>query len=240
MDIAAALCWYDEPPETLRRVVASVAPIVSCIVAMDGAWEGFPHDSHLSPIEQSQALREACAEHSLDLHEVPVQDTLRSQSYKRSLLYQEACKRAKWVLVIDADEHLSIVNLPHLRSRLTFVARSKASDAMTMRVSTPGVDGSKGGGLTATAPSGTRWQPRLFRSNPSIAVGPYSHRTLSVGNAIIQCGSVEDLELYEDAIPARIERARGVSIINSTHSRDAQRIAAKRAYGKARHERGID
>ncbi len=243
MRIVAALCWYDEPAATLQRVIASVAPLVSCVVAMDGAWQGFPHNDPLSSPRQAKALRDACEANSLDLVDVSIGATLPSQAFKRSFLYREASERADWVLVIDADEQLVVENVMRLRRQLSRLARRRL-DAMNVLVSTPGPAPGRrrraGGGLTATAPTGDRWQPRLLRADTSIMVGPHSHRTLSTNDVLIQRGNLEDADLHLGKRSARIERVQGVAIVNNTHSRSTRRIAAKRAYGKARHIRGVD
>ncbi len=237
MSIAAAICWYDEPADTLQRVVASVAPLVSCVVAFDGAWLGFPHDEPHSHPRQLQALRDAARFHSLSFIDTDLGEPWISQAMKRTALYQAASEHADWILVIDADEQLEIIHPAVMRQSLARI-KSKAN-AMSVRVMTPG---SKrlGGGLTATAPGGSRWQPRLLRADPSIKVGPHSHRTLVTDDVLIQCGGEQDAELHADRRLAHVDKFQGMTIINHTHSRDAERIASKQAYGKARAVRGID
>lgn len=233
MRIAAAICWYDEPIEHLRRVVASVAPLVDCIVAFDGRWESFPADRYWVP--QVDDMREIVPPGSF----VAGRDEWESQAVKRTALYRSAASRADWVLVIDADEELLIDDVSGLRSRLARLDRAKRPDAVNVRVVTPGGRGG-GGGDTATAPHGVRWQRRLLRADPSITVGPHSHRTLTTDDAVIQMENDDDRALHISRRAGRTATIHGASIINRTHSRSAERIAAKRAYGKARAERGID
>lgn len=240
MRIAAAVCWYDEPAEHLHRLVASVSPLVDCIVAYDGPWQGFPHDSPCSPTEQHDALHSA-----IDGAGIP--DALMassaaawpSQAEKRTALYQAAAERADWVLVIDADEQLASPLTPtEIRRRIAMIDRRYSPDAINVRVATPGIG--KGGPQAAQAPGGVRYQPRLLRSDAFLECGPHSHRTLTNERAIIQCEHPTDAAIHDDKIAGRSVTLSGVSIVNRTHDRSAERIAAKRAYAEARSQRGID
>lgn len=211
MRIVAAICWYDEPIEILERVRESVAPLVDRIVELDGAWQGFPAAHH----------------------------QWKSQAEKRTALYQKASVDADWVLVIDADEELLIDCVSGFRAGLARLDRVSKPDAVNIRVATPGPRNG-GGGDTATAPHGVRWQRRLLRADPSLTVGPHSHRTIVTDEAVILMESDADRALHLHRRAGRIATIHGASIVNRTHSRSAERIAAKRAYGKARAERGID
>ncbi len=211
MRIVAAICHYDETDEAMQRVLASVAPIVTQVVALDGAWLGFPADRH----------------------------EWQSQAAKRTALYREASIDADWVLVIDADEEIVIEDPSRLRTQLEKIGSRKGADAVRIRVATPGPV-KAGGHDTATAPQGVRWQPRLLRADTSLTVGPHSHRTIVTDEAVIQMENDDDRALYVSRRAGRIATIHGASIVNRTHSRGAERIAAKQAYGKARAERGID
>jgi hypothetical protein len=231
--IAAAICWYDEPIEHLRRVVESVSPLVDCIVAFDGRWESFPADRYWVP--QVDDMREIVPHGSF----VAGRDEWESQAAKRTALYRAAAARADWVLVIDADEELHVDDVSSFRNQLARIDLAKRPDAIRMRVATPGPRGA-GGSDTATAPHGVRWQPRLLRADASLMVGPCSHRTLSTDECMIQSDGGPDHASFVSRRAGRTATIHGASIINRTHSRSAERIAAKRAYGKARAERGID
>lgn len=239
MRIVAAICWYDEPIESLRRVVASVAPLVSAVAAFDGRWQSFPPDRYWVP--QEEDMRAILHEHGVpdDSGSVDGRDVWASQAAKRTRLYREASMLAEWVLVIDADEVLHIDCVSAFRERLSMIDRSKSTDALLMRVATPGPR-EAGGRDTATAPHGVRWQPRLLRADTSLTVGPHSHRTIVTDDAVIQMENAGDRALYVSRRAGRIATIHGASIVNRTHSRSAERIRAKRAYGKARAERGID
>ena len=238
MRIAAAICWYDEPIEHLERVVASVAPLVDTIVAFDGRWEGFPPDRYWVP--QVEDMLGVMFDHgAIGRVACTPRPAWESQATKRTALYRAASELSDWVLVIDADEHLLIDDVSGLRSRLARLDRANRPDAVNVRVATPGGRGN-GGGDTATAPHGVRWQRRLLRADPSLSVGPHSHRTITTDECVIQMENDADRALYVSRRAGRIATIHGVSIVNGTHGRSAERIAAKRAYGKARAERGID
>lgn len=237
MRIAAAICWYDEPREHLERVVASVAPVVDRIVAFDGRWESFPPDRYWIP--QGLTMRDILSSLPIDtLVACAPSRPWPSQAAKRTALYRAASEHADWVLVIDADEEIRVDCVPSMRQQLARIDRQWMPDAINMRVATPGIG--KGGRDSATAPGGVRWQPRLLRADVSLTVGPHSHRTLTTDEAVIQCENVDDDALHVSRRAGRFATIRGASIINRTHDRSAERIAAKQAYGKARAERGID
>lgn len=240
MRIAATLCWYDEPPEYLRRIVASIAPFVDCVVAFDGAWRGFPNGrAHSSP-DQVQALRDIAAEYSLELRESSFGKVWHSQTAKRTALYRAASVDADWILTLDADEEARIDDVSKLRRELSRIDREIRADAVQMRVATaPGRSGSGGRG-TATAAPGVRWQPRLLRADPTLTVGPRSHRTITTDLVVIQRDRGDDPDHHHEKGKSRRATIHGISIINRTHDRSAERTAAKYAYGKARDLRGID
>lgn len=238
MRIAAAICWYDEPLPALRRVVASVAPLVDTIVAFDGRWESFPPDRYWIPQAEDMAaiIDDHGIEQSIGGRRV---GAWPSQSAKRTALYRAASTAADWILVIDADEELMLDDVSAFREHLARVDRSKRPDAVNMRVATPGPRDA-GGRDTATAPHGVRWQPRLLRADPSLTVGPHSHRTITTDDCVVQIENDDDRALHVSRRAGRIATIHGASIVNRTHSRSAERTAAKLAYGKARAERGID
>jgi hypothetical protein len=238
MRIAAAICWYDEPLEHLRRVVASVAPLVDRIVAFDGRWESFPPDRYWVPQHDDMAAILGALPIDTLVHAAPRQPW-PSQAAKRTALYRAASVDADWVLVIDADEALTADCVSRLRTQLAKIGSRAGADAVKLRVVTPGAHGS-GGHDTATAPQGVRYQPRLLRADTSLSVGPHSHRTITTDDAVIQMENEADRALHVSRRAGRIATIHGVSIVNGTHSRSAERIAAKQAYGKARAERGID
>lgn len=104
-EITAALCWYDEQPEHLDRLVRSLEGVCSRLVAVDGRWLHYPATAEDSPGEQRAALANAVDKAGLGLSYFTSGGVgWADQVTKRSFLMQQACRYGDWVLVIDADE----------------------------------------------------------------------------------------------------------------------------------------
>ena len=106
MIVTAAICWYNESPEDLRRCVRACTVIADRVVALDGAYARWPGGKAKSPPEQAQAIRDAAAEVGL---EAIVQTPTRlwvGQVEKRSALIALAAEGSDWVQVVDADHVL--------------------------------------------------------------------------------------------------------------------------------------
>ena len=100
------LCWFDERPGLLADVVASWAPVVDVVVAVDGPFAEYPTSLRRSPPEQLVALRRACAESGMALRSWVLPG--RSQVQKRSFALEVArwsCPDG-WLLSLDSDEAL--------------------------------------------------------------------------------------------------------------------------------------
>lgn len=105
--IAAALAFFDEPDEFLDRCVRSLAGLVDEIVALDGAWDLFPADDYLSPMESIRVLNRARVD--CELSGIPIRPSkpFESQVEKRAELMRIASMSSDWILVIDADEYVA-------------------------------------------------------------------------------------------------------------------------------------
>lgn len=123
MKVTAVLAWFDESPETLDRCVRSLAGVADRLVALDGPWEHFPHESASSPRVQHDAIMSAAA--SLESVTVmPSNRPWRSQVAKRAALLELArIVGSDWLLVIDADEHVERCDGGLLRERLASTGR---------------------------------------------------------------------------------------------------------------------
>lgn len=220
--IAAALCWYDEDPRILRRLVRSLAGNVDILVTLDGPYLDYPA-GRVSPLEQGAAIQQD-ARLAMLPHDsmIPVADT---QTGKRTHLYQHAAMQADWILIIDADEELRVTDPRELRRRLD------GFDAATVLVQT--------GAACAV-------HPRLIRSMDAITCGPEYHGMLSATGEDGRRVCIRDrreLIMGEHPRPRRareVDVSDLVTIINHTDDRPEPRIAAKREYVKRRRAAGRD
>lgn len=102
MRIVGLLAWYDEDPVWLREAVASALGLCDEVVALDGAYKGFPGRSSRSSADQFDAIREAGG------HPYPIGTWLGcwiNQMEKRTELFELGREHdADWFLVFDADD----------------------------------------------------------------------------------------------------------------------------------------
>lgn len=106
MKLVAALAWYWESPEFLTRCVQSLAGAVDHLVALDGPWEGFPHELPCSNPAEYAAIIETANEVDLGLT-ISKPGSARvwpSQVAKRDALMKIAGELGDWIFVIDGDE----------------------------------------------------------------------------------------------------------------------------------------
>ncbi len=159
MKIVAALCWYDEEPAALERLVLSLEGIADVLVAADGPfllYGGQPKSSS----EQADALRFAAARIGIRMEELAPR-VWSTQVAKRKLLttwasttrYVERDEES-WMLVVDADEYVLRADPDELRARLAATERDVAY--------VYGEDTGRRGELG-------RWR-RLFRCRPELTV----------------------------------------------------------------------
>jgi hypothetical protein len=116
MRIIGLISWYDEKPEWLAAAVASMAPFVDHVVAVDGAYMAFPGGKARSPAGQAEAVREAARACKLGVtvHE-PQERWGGGEVQKRSFLFRlaETVSRDEndWYFVLDADELVTDVGV---------------------------------------------------------------------------------------------------------------------------------
>jgi hypothetical protein len=105
MRIHALCSWYQENPEHLSEMVASVAPLVDSVVAVDGPYPLYPHNGETSSDAEYEALRSACEAHGLECHlyspgALPEVD-------KRAFMFEAALSvstpHEDWFLIMDGD-----------------------------------------------------------------------------------------------------------------------------------------
>jgi hypothetical protein len=104
--VTAALAWFDEDPADLHQFVRALDGAVDRLVAVDGAYARYPHESHLSDDEEVVALERACAEIGLPLELHRPKAPWRGQVEKRTFLIQAAAKNSDWIFTLDADHIL--------------------------------------------------------------------------------------------------------------------------------------
>lgn len=129
MTIAAVLVWFDETTETLDRCITSLAGVADRIVALDGPWHPFPHETCASDRDQHDAIRDAAAATGAfeSVTVMPARRPWRSQVAKRAAALELArIVGSDWLLVIDADEHVERCDPDELRRRLAATRRDVA------------------------------------------------------------------------------------------------------------------
>lgn len=115
MKVVALLVWYDEPAELLTETVASWAELADGLVALDGAFVGYPDGKPRSPDEQAEAIKDAATDVALE-HVVyrPLElwqgghPEKRTQAIRMAEEFFDATED-DWLFVIDADEELEHV-----------------------------------------------------------------------------------------------------------------------------------
>jgi glycosyltransferase involved in cell wall biosynthesis len=132
MIVTAALVWYDEPVQQLMDCVEGAARIADRLVAIDGPYQRYPHQTIQSPIEQHHALRAACDQHNIDLTIVTIDRPWKGQIEKRSHLLRWASHQSDWIAVIDAD-HIIHTDRDAARNELATVTH----DVIEARFVTP-------------------------------------------------------------------------------------------------------
>lgn len=106
--IHALVSWYDEQADHLAELVASVAPLVDSVVAVDGRYDLLPSVYHRSPADQYDALDAACDQHGLALTiHAPAQPWQGNEVEKRARMFAIANGVATpyedWFLIMDGD-----------------------------------------------------------------------------------------------------------------------------------------
>lgn len=104
--VTAALAWFDEDPYDLFRFTLSLEGAVDKLVAVDGAYERYPHDSPLSSDVEVDALEEGCRNAGIPLELHRPRGAWRGQVEKRTFLAEKATIDSDWIFTLDADHIL--------------------------------------------------------------------------------------------------------------------------------------
>lgn len=210
MKVAACLCWFDETPETLARCVSSLAGVADRVVALDGPWEHYPHESVSSPREQHDAIREAAGAvggfESVTV--MPARRAWRSQVAKRAAVLELArMVGSDWVFVVDADEHVELCDTDVFRARLAATERDVCEVGLR----------TYGEGVRSTRPVPAR---RLFRASTGVTVDVAHNGYLTA----------DGRWLHGDGRHIKRETAADLSdVISIAHDRDARTAARQHA-----------
>jgi hypothetical protein len=135
--VIGLLSWYNESPSWLAATVASFAPVIDHLVAVDGPYAAFPHNGRVkSDPEQAEVIQRTCdaVGIGLTLYQ-PTQAFFGNEVEKRSLAFALALTVAKeqdWIWVFDADEVLTKYP-PDLRTRLDVIERDAVEVTLTSR-----------------------------------------------------------------------------------------------------------
>jgi hypothetical protein len=108
--VIAALAWYDEQPEHLAALVTNLAEHgIDGIVALDGAYQHYPHTGARSSAEQQDAIMDTAEAAGISHHGYAPHLPWASELRKRTMLFRAAhleTQPGDWVLIIDADHSI--------------------------------------------------------------------------------------------------------------------------------------
>lgn len=175
VQVTACLSWYDEDPDMLRKMVASLPKAgVTRLVAVDGRYRLFgaaDHGGFRSTPEEHVALWETCKAVGIELVTDIPQSEYPTEREKRQRLFSLAesyAERGDWLLWIDGDETVGDWLDPDDRT-LSDHLRTTSKDVAEVTF----YDHSPDGGDTLRY-----WQlPRFFRAGQFDRMGP-NHYTL--------------------------------------------------------------
>lgn len=122
MNIIAGLSWYDESPSWLASCVASIAPHVDHVVAVDGAYAHYPdaraHSERVQAetiISTCEALGTGCTVYRPGTYWIGGEVEKRTKLFQLCQAHREGFD--DWYWIIDADNIISGVPID-LRERL--------------------------------------------------------------------------------------------------------------------------
>lgn len=164
MNLAVLLSFYDEHPDDLSRLAASLTGLADQIIALDGAYALMPDPQPHSPPESTQALKDAASKAGITLHlHAPDQPWQGNEIQKRDRLFHLARQHnADWTLILDADEH--ITSTPAQARTARNILQATRLDVAAIHAAGIHPDGpARQAGLTYNGPL-----RRIFRSLPAL------------------------------------------------------------------------
>lgn len=108
MKIVGLLSWYDESPSWLAAAVASFAPVIDELVAVDGAYGLYPQSKPTSERTQAETIMSTCEALGVGctIHR-PAERWLGNEVEKRRFMFELAAPLVEtgvdWFFVFDGD-----------------------------------------------------------------------------------------------------------------------------------------
>jgi hypothetical protein len=135
--VVGLLSWYDESPSWLASAVASFAPYLDHLIAIDGAYAAYPGGRPRSELGQAETILRTADAAGLGVTIVEPRDVFYGNEVeKRSLLFRyglvEATPYEDWFVVFDGDEVLSKAPAD-LRTRLAYIREDAAEVTLWSR-----------------------------------------------------------------------------------------------------------
>ena len=160
------LVFWDEPPDVLYEWSKSAGQLADRIVAADGPFSLFPHDSVESPQECINALLQGAVESGAGLTRLEGREWA-GQVEKRDAVIK-ACQDSEWVFWMDADERIRLCDLEHVHWALS---NTRADAIITARYTPPNPDARWApDSTTDEREDETFLHPRIFRSLDNMGV----------------------------------------------------------------------
>lgn len=230
MRLVALLNFYDERPDFLQAVVASL-PLASvdALVALDGPYSLFPAGRRYDLLEQRETVTGTAQAAGLQLV-LDGREGWKSECEKRTHLFRLGDNlRPDWFLVIDADE--PILQAPtDLKDRLASTA-ADYGDCLSLEHMAPALSAGVEGDDFPVILAQRYVKPRrcLIRAVPGITVGPVHSDYFTP----------DGRNLWGDEYGTPL-LVRDMVIDHRNRLRDPVRLQAALDYRDARDEAGIE
>lgn len=238
MKVVGLLSWYDESPSWLAATVASFAPILDHLVAIDGAYAAYPGARARSDVGQAETILRTADAAGIGVSIVEPRETFfGNEVEKRSLLFRyglvEATPYEDWFVVFDGDEVLTKAPAD-LRTRLAYIREDAAEITLWQRENWGEVAPNVADGIPL--PGESRGSLRMFfRALPNLRV--HGRHDVYVGER-----DGEDVIVWgPDPIgPAPAASLLDVEVEHRSTKRDAARRNASYEYYRTRDALGLE
>ena len=239
MKIIGLLSWYDESPSWLAATVASFAPVLDHLIAVDGAYGSFPGGRARSDLGQAETIMRTADAVGLGVtvHQ-PSTVFWGNEVEKRSLMFSLGLAQAElwkdWFWVIDGDEVLTKAP-SDLRTRLQYIERLACE--VTLWTQDHWNDLAPDAAQMMKLPPISRHAMRmLFRAIPDLTVR--NRHDIYVGTD----PDGEPLYLWgpQEIDPVIAEPLPEVEVEHRSTKRDAARRASSLEYYKIREALGLE